>query len=149
MRRFHLGAALVAGALLCPMGAASAPSSDDSEAVRAAVRAFKSAGESQDVAALQPLLHDGFRVLFAWTHEAGVTVLDRSGYLGLLEGGKIGGQEGVITFGKVVVRDEIAQADATITRPDARFQSSFTLVRSGEGWQIAQDAVVVEAKPKK
>ncbi|MCO4772653.1 MAG: nuclear transport factor 2 family protein [Deltaproteobacteria bacterium] len=146
MTRMTLGTALIAGLLLAPMGANAGERTNDEKAVKAAVEAFKRGGESRDVASLGSVLHEDFRVLFTWTHEPGVTRLDKAGYLGLLEAGKIGGTAGTIEFADVQVRDEIAIAEATIVRGDARFESSFTLLRGEQGWTIVQDAVVVEAK---
>lgn len=150
MRRNQIGSALLAGALLAPMGAAQAGRLDpEVTALKAAVTSFKDAGEVQDVAAAGEVLHADFRVLFSWTHESGVTILDRAGYLGLLGSKKIGGTEGALTFGAVSVRDELAQAAATIQRSDARFDSTFTLIKGEGGWQIVQEATVVQAAPAK
>mgnify|MGYP000035025221 CR=1 FL=1 len=146
MRRTLTTAAL-AGLLLAPATATHAgPAKADSTAVKAAIEAFKDAGTRHDTDAVGALLHDGFRVVFTWTHEPGVTVMDKATYLNLLGAKKIGGSDGTVRFGAVDVRDELAVAEATIERADATFRSSFTLIRVDDAWQIVQDAVAVEKK---
>lgn len=137
MRRLILGSALSAGLLLSP--AAASPPGDD--AITSTIERFAKGGAERDRAVLESVLHDDFRVVFTWTHEPGVSSLDRATYLGLIDAGKLGGVEATVTMGRVVVHDQLATAEATLLRTDVRFDAIYTLVRDDSGWRIVQDAV--------
>jgi len=69
-----------------------------------------------------------------------------SSYLGLIEGGKIGGEARAQEVHAVMTRGDLATVKGTLTSPTASFDCTWSLVRGEGGWQVVQDLVVFEPR---
>ncbi|MEM1025800.1 MAG: nuclear transport factor 2 family protein [Myxococcota bacterium] len=120
----------------------------DGAAVKAAIAAFVQAGDDQDPAALEPVLHPEFRVVFRMAGSNELTVLDRGTYAQLLEAKKIGGDARRLKVLSMKQRDGLAEATVQLDGAKARFEGHMTLVRTPSGWKLIQDATLFSPKAK-
>ncbi len=142
-----LSAASLAATLLTGACQTSNPTAPD--ALSAAVTGFYAAGDAQDAAALELILHPQFRVLALDYPAPGQTgVIDRGLYLTQIREKKFGGDVRTATIESVQFHGDriaTAQVSASAQRSGLRFLASMTLLREGEAWLVLQDAVVVKA----
>lgn len=108
--------------------------------VKAAITEFARAADARDVAALERVLAPEFRVLFFVRGKDQVVQMSRADYLGAATAGKIGGDTRAVTIEKISVDGPIARADVRLTGAKAEFKASMTLVKTAQGWKLAQDA---------
>ncbi|MFK7929725.1 MAG: nuclear transport factor 2 family protein [Myxococcota bacterium] len=109
-----------------------------------AVESFILAGDSQDVPALEAVLHKDFRVVAQMPD--GVSVMPRSQYISLIRGGKIGGVPRTTVFDVVMHSGDLATVKGRLDSSAAHFDCTWTLARGDRGWQVIQDAVAFSPK---
>lgn len=130
---------MIALTLLASPAPAATP---DDAAARAAVARFAQAADARDVGALEAALHPEFRVTFTMAGKPGVTVMSRDAYLGAAKAGKIGGDTRALTVDGVRIVGDLAFVHGKLVGQKARFDGTWTLARTAEGWRVVHDAVV-------
>jgi len=109
-----------------------------------AVRAFVDAADTQDVSALQAVLHEDFRVLARMPD--GWSMLDRATYLSLIEAGTFGGVKRKTRLDSVQSTGELATVVGSLSSKAATFESSWTVVQVDGAWKVVQDATIFQPK---
>jgi hypothetical protein len=122
------------------LGTALAGSPDALQAVQAFVRA----GDERDVASLERVLHDDFRVVVRMPD--GLSVMSRDLYVKLVTSGKIGGTPRTADFDVVMLSDDLATVKGSLDSSAAHFDCTWTVANGAAGWQVIQDAVVFAPK---
>ncbi len=120
-------------------GASDAP-------IAEAIRGFARAGDTQDVQALDRVVHSGFRVVFRVAGSDDVTVLDRTKYREMLEAKKLGGSRRKLEIMSVQQSGGMANVHVRMEGTDATFEGVMTLVQNGGRWKLIQDATVYTPK---
>lgn len=110
-----------------------------------AVRTFVQGGDTRDAAVLEAVLHPSFRVVAQMPD--GLKVMDRKVYLSLIDQKKIGGVPRETTLHTVLLQGDLATVRGTLASSAATFDCTWTLARSGDTWQVLQDAVVFRPQP--
>ncbi|MEM6264098.1 MAG: nuclear transport factor 2 family protein [Bacteroidota bacterium] len=123
-------------------------SSSDEAAIKQVITSFSTEGDAQNVAALEPLLHDAYRVVFNRAFGTEETkVFNREQYLSMITQKKIGGDTRKVTFLQVDIHDHIATAKVELNGSKANFTSYFSLVKSPTGtWQLVGDMPIAVFK---
>jgi Putative lumazine-binding len=109
--------------------------------ISGAVHAFSQAGDSQDAARLDLVLHPQFRAV---VHRAfgspELSLMDKSLYLQLMRDKKIGGDKREVHLLEVDVVNNIAQVRVLLLGKALRFHTYISLVKLDDGsWQIVGD----------
>lgn len=147
MKTLILHAALLLLAMAGTAITAFAKGGEDRKDLESTVREFVSAGDARDLGKLEAVLAKDFRVLVSDPGKGVASVLDRAAYLSLIEQKVIGGDSRTLKIGKVVMGENgFATVTAELEGNKAVFHNQLTLVRTGEGWRIVQDAVWMQPK---
>ena len=126
----------------------AAPSMFDNPDVRAVVNQFAQAVESQDVAALEQLLHDEFRVIATRYPNAETTsILPRAAYIGAVGAKKLGGSPYQVEFKHISVTQQNATVDAVFKGEKSDMLLTLLLTQDAAGtWKIISDFPIIQPK---
>jgi hypothetical protein len=119
-----------------PSAEARAPSAQE------AALAFVAAGDRQDIAGLDQVLHPSFRVLFVTAGKTGETELSRAQYLQLVRDKKLGGDTRTVEVVSAETVDRVSFLRLRIRGKQSSFETLETWVEVGERWLLASDHVV-------
>lgn len=125
--------------------AAISPKGKDAKMIEKTVERFVKAGDQQDVAALEALLHDSYRIIWNDTQAGEVKNLDRSTYLQLIGAKKFGGDKRTIRIDQLELNGEItATVQVYLDGEQADFHSFLSLVKDQGDWKLVQDLVFMQ-----
>lgn len=118
------------------------------ESLTQLIHQFATAGDRQDVAALDKLLHADYRVVWNNAAEGKLTVLNREVYLNMVREKKIGGDQRTVSIESVELSaGGNALVKTSIKGKQADFQSLFSLVQGKDGdWLLVQDQVYMRTR---
>lgn len=129
--------------------AATQPSNMSDQTQTAAVEKvftqFVAGGDQQDTTILSEVLHPTYRLAInQFMGGKDVTLIDRSGYLGMIAGKKIGGDPRTVTIHSTEVVGNFALIRADLQNSTLRFESLFTFVQDTDGrWWLSGDTPFV------
>ncbi len=123
-----------------------AQSSEDWDQIRTVVEAFSAAGDQQDAAALESLLHPGFRsVVHRAFGSEETSLMTRDVYLQLIREKKIGGDKRNVYLLQMDQLQNLAQVKVIMAGEKLHFTSYLSLVKLPDGrWQIVGDLPVIQ-----
>lgn len=102
---------------------------------------YASAGDKQDVSALQMLLHDQHRLVWHDGTKAPF-ILDKSGYIAKMESKEWGGDQRKVSIEAVEQFDGInATVKAVLDGKAAQMRSIFSLIKVDGEWKIVEELV--------
>jgi hypothetical protein len=107
------------------------------------IESFATAADKQDAAALEAIIHPAFRVVFSTKAGATPSVLDRALFLKLVRDGKIGGAARKVSITALSKTESYVTATVVMTRADAIFQGTYTLIEQDGRLQLLQEAVLM------
>ena len=115
------------------------------EAVNEVFAQFVTGGDQQDTTVLSAVLHPTYRLAInQFMGGKDVTLIDRTGYLGMIAGKKIGGEPRIINIHSTEVVGNFALIRAELKSSTLRFESLFTFVRDTDGrWWLSGDTPFV------
>lgn len=113
----------------------------DSTAARAALTEFIRAADVRDLDRLERVLNPEFRVFVnQFMGKPGVTVIDRTTYLGMIRAEKLGGTPRTLGIKSVEVVGNNAYVRATLASKALHFESHYLLVEDQAGdWTVLSD----------
>lgn len=113
-----------------------------------AIEQFTLAGDEQNAAALEALLHADYRVVWNQLDKGTLIALDRAAYLQMIKDKKFGGDKRSVHIESIQWIDGgNALVKATLRGAKADFESLFSLVKNQKGeWLIVQDQVFMAVK---
>lgn len=119
----------------------------DLTSVKETVNRFVKAGDTHDVAALDKVLHDQYRVsmnqLFGSQE---LLVWDKATYLKMIKAKKIGGDPRTFEIVGVQLNGKNAIVNVIMESSKTRFNSFFMLVKNADGnWQLLSDFPTIES----
>lgn len=115
--------------------------SSDFTDIEAVITSYAQAGDVQDVAALESLTHDGFRVIFRISDEQTVT-LDRSVFLEKFRAKEFGGDTRTVDIQSIDLREgKTAIAKVMLRGEKATMSNYLNLVQTNGEWVLVSDFV--------
>ena len=119
----------------------SPASTGDLEQIENAVQEFVASADTRDVARMDKILHQDFRVVANRLFGAEeVSLMDKSAYLNLLKEGKIGGDSRAITIKSISIEGHNAVVQATLNGSALSFMTFIQLVKEVSGnWKVIGD----------
>ncbi len=109
--------------------------------IKEAVINYASAGDKQDVTALQTLLHDQHRLVWHDGTKAPF-ILDKSGYIAKMESKEWGGDQRKVSIEAVQEFDGVnATVMAVLDGKAAQMRSIFSLIKVEGEWKIVEELV--------
>ncbi len=115
--------------------------SSDFTDIEAVITSYAQAGDAQDVAALESLTHDGFRVIFRISDEQTVT-LDRSVFLEKFRAKEFGGDTRTVDIQSIDLREgKTAIAKVMLRGEQATMSNYLNLVQTNGEWVLVSDFV--------
>jgi hypothetical protein len=120
----------------------------DKEAISMLISNFSAAVDARDAKALEPLLHEHFRVVAnRFPTDDKTTVLTRAAYLSLLLDGKIGGEKRTVKIESLDINNHIAAAKIVFESDKATFTTYQNFILNANNvWQIVSDIPLVKNK---
>jgi hypothetical protein len=120
----------------------------DKEAISMLISNFSAAVDARDAKALEPLLHEHFRVeANRFPTDDKTTVLTRAAYLSLLLDGKIGGEKRTVKIESLDINNHIAAAKIVFESDKATFTTYQNFILNANNvWQIVSDIPLVKNK---
>lgn len=116
----------------------------DEADVRAVIKKFASAGDTQNAGDMQQVLHPEAQQFFMG--ENGLVRLDTPTYLGMIEQKKIGGQSRKLHIQNVDVNGNMATAKAALSNDAYHFDNYISLMKVDGAWQIMSIVLRMEVK---
>lgn len=145
MKTFFLFSLSGAFGLFFLLTAAVSPQGKEAKAIQQTVESFVHAGDRQDVAALEAVLHDSYRIVWNDLNAGEVKTVDRATYLFLIGEKKFGGDTRTIRFDQIKLHGESnATVQVFLDGEKADFQSFLSLVKDQGSWQLVQDLVLMQ-----
>lgn len=109
------------------------------------VRLFAKAIENRDVAQLDVLLHNDFRVVAnQYPTDDKLAILTKEVYISLIKSEKIGGNKYDVKFDYVSVEDHSATAIVKFEGEKSNMYLTLLLVESENEWKIIEDMAVMK-----
>lgn len=122
-------------------GSAQESISSDFMDIEAVITSYARAGDAQDVATLESLTHDGFRVIFRLSDEQTVT-LDRSALLEKFRAKEFGGDTRTVDIHSIDLREGKTAVARVILRGEKATMSNYlNLVQTNGKWMLVSDFV--------
>lgn len=122
---------------------ALAPSEVNS--IRTVVQAYAEAGDRQDISALEPVLHQSFRVVWNDPDKNVVNLISKADYVQLLAAKKIGGDKRKVVIESIDISEGInASVRVILDGEKGKFWNLLSLVKHDGKWLIAQDLVTAK-----
>ena len=117
--------------------------------IKQTIITFTEAAEKRDVSQLEAVLHPEFRVVLnRFKGGNNAVILSREAYLGMISGGKIGGDHYNVKFKDINVHDHTGAAQVEWKNEKSVFKINFLLVQNeADQWQIISDMPVVQTHP--
>lgn len=115
--------------------------SSDFTDIEAVITSYARAGDAQNVADLESVTHDGFRVVFRISDEQTVT-LDRSAFLEKFRGKEFGGDTRTVDIQSIDLREgKTAIAKVMLRGEQATMSNYLNLVQTNGEWVLVSDFV--------
>lgn len=115
------------------------------KAIRKVLETFVKGGDKQDVAMLEGVLHDSYRVVWNDQASGAVKVLDRTTYLSFIEQKKFGGDTRTLEIESIAVQNEAnASVKVFLDGKAADFRGLISLIKIDGKWQLVQDLTLME-----
>jgi ketosteroid isomerase-like protein len=113
----------------------------DKISIEQVVNQFAKAGDERNVAQLNNLLHDDFRlVMNRLFGSEKVDLLGKAAYLKMMEEGKLGGDSRTVKILSIDVTQNNATAKVALKGKALTFESYYQLVKNAAGqWQLIND----------
>lgn len=143
------GWALLAFFLIMNSRATFAQSNDmDTNKLKEVISQHVKAGDNRDAAMFNKILNDNFRVTInGFRGQPGITIIDKKTYIGLMEGGRIGGDTRTHEIKDLNIKNNIASAKVVIEGTSVIFTSYYHFVKNeDESWQLIADMPFTEPK---
>lgn len=113
--------------------------------IRETVESYAKAGDQQDAAALEKVLHEGFRVVWNDPAKQSVSLISKTDYVQLLQAKKIGGDKRKVIIESIEISKGInASVRLTMDGEKGDFWNLLSLIRVDGRWLIAQDLVTAK-----
>lgn len=121
--------------------ASNAQNSTDLNSISEAVHAFAQAGDQQDAARLDKILHPQYRAVVNRAFgSADLSLIDKTTYLQLIRDKKVGGDTREVHLVQIDVVNNIATVKAIFQGKELRFTTYVSLVKLADGsWQLVGD----------
>ncbi len=133
--------------LICIFAVAFAAGSvyaSDKDEIKEKIKNFVHAGDEQDPAKLETILHSEYRITYAFPGETKVSILTRESYLQMLRERKLGGRKRSLEIEDITIRGNVAMARAKLQSDVMRFSIFFSFINTGSGWQLISDLPYAE-----
>ncbi|MEL7534096.1 MAG: nuclear transport factor 2 family protein [Bacteroidota bacterium] len=115
------------------------------KAIRKVLETFVKGGDKQDVAMLEGVLHESYRVVWNDQASGAVKVLDRTTYLSFIEQKKFGGDSRTLKIESISLQNEAnASVKVFLDGNAADFRGLISLVKAEGRWQLVQDLTLME-----
>jgi hypothetical protein len=114
--------------------------------LRGKIEAFKNAADQRDAPGMQQILHKDFRVFAFIGAAAEGMAMDKTGYVGALTAGKIGGVKRSHKILSLEVRGKHATARVQMESKELKFDTYMQWIKTEGGWQLVND--LTQAVPK-
>jgi|GEM_PF-874331 len=120
----------------------------DKKALTTLISQFVEAGDNRDGTVFKEILDDNFRLTInGFRGQPGVTIIDKSTYIDLMEGGRIGGDKRTFKVDHMNVKDNIAVAKVIIEGTTVVFTSYYQFIKNESGrWLLVGDMPYTESK---
>lgn len=132
----------IAGVLQAFLGySATSDTNTPEEMLRQAAHQFAKAADDRNLAQLDEILHDHFRVVANRLGESTtVNLLTKPLYLQLIADGKLGGDKRAVKIESIEIIQNNAAVRVTLTGKTLTIQSFYHFVKNEKGdWQLIQD----------
>jgi ketosteroid isomerase-like protein len=121
--------------------------STDQKAVEAATKQFLEGADKSDVAALDAVMHEQYRVVLNRVFGNAVTTMDKTAYLKMITDKKIGGVPRQSTILSVVVVENIAAVEVTTTSAKSDLHIFMHFIKEPDGqWRLVSDTPFAKFK---
>ncbi len=127
---------------------AQEPMSNEKATIGALIGQYVQAGDDRNVDVFESILDSNFRIVVnGFRGQAGITIIDKSTYITLIESERIGGDTRTYTVEYIDVKENIATAKVVIEGTTVLFTSFYQFVKNEEGsWHLIGDMPYTEAK---
>jgi hypothetical protein len=143
MNRLLVGMTL----LVALMMTTRAQAQNAKQQIRSSVAAFVSGGDAQDVAAIDAVLHESYRIVWHDGTAASPLIVDKASYLDKIRSKEWGGDQRRVAIDEIVMTGEAnATVKATLSSDKADFHTQLALINSEGTWKIVQDLVTATFK---
>ncbi|MEO9513619.1 MAG: nuclear transport factor 2 family protein [Flavobacteriaceae bacterium] len=115
------------------------------DALKSVLTSYLHAGDINDVAKLQPYLHDDFRVVLYDTKKGITSILDKKTYVSFIKTKKFGGYKRSVGYEDIqFIGDNMASIKMTLTSPGKpTLKNFYSLVKINGKWLVFQDFVTL------
>lgn len=121
------------------------PDSPVETQIKDKVLKFAQAIEAKDVAQLDNLLHNDFRVVAnQYPTVEKLSLLPKELYLSLIQSKKIGGTHYEVTFDHISVKDHSATAVVTFQAEESTMHLTLLLIEKEGEWRIIEDMALIK-----
>ncbi|BDA80402.1 hypothetical protein LPTSP3_g33320 [Leptospira kobayashii] len=124
--------------------AAGSVYASDKDDIKEKIKNFVRAGDEQNPAQLETILHPEYRITYAFPGENKVSILTRESYLQMLREKKLGGRKRSLEIEDISIRGNVAMARAKLQSDVMRFSIFFSFINTGAGWQLISDLPYAE-----
>lgn len=130
---------------LALLGSLNLSFAQETAQIQEVVERYNQGGANNDIAQLEPILADHFRVVLNDTKEGAIKVLDRATYLDLINKKIFGGEDRILDFSSI---DQQGAITATVRVSQKggsnNFRNYLSLVHHQGQWQLVQALVYIE-----